>query len=137
MRVTSKSSSAVRHFGEQGTSLNLAICLAAACGELITTSPWKDRARAFILTLVVEDAIIYVASGKGLLLTSPKDEESDPERHELTQGDFVFIPAWTEHQALNEAEGDMVWVIIRSGSQPVEVSLTDWGGPQMKSKTKR
>lgn len=76
-----------------------------------------------------QDAIIYVALGRGVLLTASKDEEdSEPERHELSQGDFAAVPAWTEHQVLNEsAEQDTHWVIIRSGSHPVEVHLKGWG----------
>ncbi|KAK3939997.1 RmlC-like cupin domain-containing protein [Diplogelasinospora grovesii] len=81
-----------------------------------------------------QDAIVYAVSGKGALLSSPKDEGEDPVRFEIDQGDFAFIPAWTEHQAVNESEEeDMRWVVIRSGSHPVEVSLTDWAGPQAKA----
>ena len=77
------------------------------------------------------DAILYVAGGSGLLLTSPGDDEEQPRRHELTQGDFAFVPCWTEHQILNESdEADMVLVIIRSGSQPVKVPLKGWGGDE-------
>jgi uncharacterized RmlC-like cupin family protein len=55
-------------------------------------------------------------------------------RHPLSQGDFAFIPAWTEHQAVNESDHvDLVWVVVRSGPHPVEVSLTDWGGSQVGS----
>ena len=86
----------------------------------------------------MEDAIVYVAAGKGLLLTSPKDDESEAERHELSRGDFAFIPAWTEVQAVNEAaEEDLVWVVIRNGPRPVEVSLTDWGGPEARELPQR
>ncbi|KAK3321843.1 RmlC-like cupin domain-containing protein [Apodospora peruviana] len=94
--VTAKSSSTVRHHGEQ-------------------------------------DTIIYAASGRGVLLSNPmdeSDEEPDPKpvRYALEQGDFAFVPAWTEHQVLNESDTEMTWIIIRSGPQPVEVNLTDWGG---------
>lgn len=80
----------------------------------------------------VQETILYAASGKGVLLSHPKDEGDVPERHELEQGDFAFIPAWTEHQAVNESEVDFHLVVIRSGPQPVEVNLTDWGGPEDK-----
>ena len=79
----------------------------------------------------IPDAILYVTGGSGVLLTSPGDEEEQPRRHELTQGDFAFVPCWTEHQMLNESdETDMVLVIIRSGSQPVNVPLKGWGGDE-------
>jgi uncharacterized RmlC-like cupin family protein len=74
-----------------------------------------------------------VASGNGVLLTSPDDDGLEPKRHELSKGDFAFIPAWTEHQALNSSEEeDLVWVVTRAGSSPVEVTLTDWSGAEVK-----
>lgn len=91
--------------------------------------PWPDHDGA----TPQKDAIIYVASGSGILLTSPDDELSEPKRHQLVKGDFAFIPPWTEHQALNESDDeDLVWAVIRSGSRPLEVSLTDWGGAEAK-----
>ncbi len=78
------------------------------------------------------ETIIYTVSGNGALLTQPKDDdhEEQPERHELGPGDFAFIPAWTEHQTVNESDAaDFHMVVIRTGSSPVEVHLTDWGGP--------
>jgi uncharacterized RmlC-like cupin family protein len=81
---------------------------------------------------VPQDAIIFAASGTGVLLTHPKDDDSEPVRYVLAQGDFAFVPAWTEHQAVNESESEELrWVIIRSGSHPTEVSLTGWGGAQV------
>ncbi|KAK0630449.1 RmlC-like cupin domain-containing protein [Bombardia bombarda] len=85
----------------------------------------------------VQDTIIYAASGKGVLLSSPKDEGDEPVRYDLDQGDFAVVPPWTEHQALNESEGDLLWVVIRNGPQPVEVNLTDWGGSQVTDASKR
>ncbi|GAB1317764.1 Cupin type-2 domain-containing protein [Madurella fahalii] len=79
-----------------------------------------------------QDTIIYAVSGKGVLLSHPRDEGDVPERYELAPGDFAFIPAWTEHQAVNESEDDFHLVVIRSGGQPVEVNLTDWGGSEAK-----
>jgi len=85
--------------------------------------------------MVRKEAIIYAVSGKGVLLSSPKDEDEEedeePERHVIEMGDFAFIPAWTEHQVVNESdEEDLHWVITRSGGQPVEVHLVDWGGDE-------
>jgi uncharacterized RmlC-like cupin family protein len=85
------------------------------------------------LTCVFQDCIIYVASGNGVLLTSPDDDGLEPKRHELSKGDFAFVPAWTEHQARNSSEEeDLVWVVTRAGSSPVEVTLTDWSGAEVK-----
>ncbi|GKT65125.1 cupin domain-containing protein [Colletotrichum tofieldiae] len=81
--------------------------------------------------LCASDTVVYMASGTGLLLVSPGAGQ-DVKRHEMSTGDFAFIPSWTEHQMLNESDQDTVWVIIRSGSQPVKVGLTDWGGDEAK-----
>lgn len=93
-----------------------------------------------------QDTIVYATSGNGLLLTSPTvdpvrairadikgeeptHDEEQPRRHNLCPGDFAFIPAWTEHQVVNEAdEGDVVWILIHSGGERVQVDLAGWGG---------
>lgn len=81
-----------------------------------------------------QDAIIYAASGRGVLLTGPSHGDLEPKRHELVKGDFAFVPAWTEHQVLNQSEeDDLMWVVFRTGPSPVEVNLTGWQGPEAKS----
>lgn len=67
-----------------------------------------------------------------MLLSQPTGDE-DPERHPLAQGDFAFVPPWTEHQLVNESEVDFHLVLIRSGGKPVEVALTAWGGNELKA----
>jgi len=86
------------------------------------------------------DAIIYAASGTGYLLSLTEDEELNekPERHLIEKGDFAFIPAWTEHQAVNTSpDKDLHWVMVRSGPQPVEVDLMDWGGDQIEDPSRQ
>jgi uncharacterized RmlC-like cupin family protein len=62
----------------------------------------------------------------------------EPKRYVLAKGDFAFIPAWTEHQALNESEeDDLMWIVIRTGPSPVQVDLTEWEGPEAKDKSQR
>ncbi|KAI8629755.1 cupin domain-containing protein [Xylariaceae sp. FL1651] len=78
------------------------------------------------------ETIIYAASGKGILVTNPAGEEQ-LKRHELSAGDFAFIPAWTEHQEINETDEDVVWVLIRSGPEPIVVYLTGWDGDEAKA----
>jgi uncharacterized RmlC-like cupin family protein len=80
------------------------------------------------LTIFI-DTIIYAASGRGVLVTNPGNE-SNLKRNELSPGDFAFIPPWTEHQEVNDTDEDVVWILIRSGPEPVVVYLTDWGGDQ-------
>ncbi|KAL2138170.1 hypothetical protein VTI28DRAFT_7358 [Corynascus sepedonium] len=84
-----------------------------------------------------QETIIYAVSGKGSILSQPKGDDDEPERHELEPGDFAFIPAWTEHQAVNNSEVDWHLVIIRSGGRPIEVNLTGWGGAESKEAAKQ
>ncbi|KAK1752982.1 RmlC-like cupin domain-containing protein [Echria macrotheca] len=93
----------------------------------------KPRSRTTIRHNAEQDAIIYAVSGTGVLLWIPNDEEVEeeekPERQIIEKGDFAFIPAWREHQVLNESKDqDLHWVVIRSGPAPVEVDLLHWGG---------
>lgn len=74
--------------------------------------------------------MMYLVSGSGVLLVKESLQET-PQRHALTQGDFVFLPAWTEHQMHNEdSEVDAVWVVFHVGSRPVKANLMDWGGAE-------
>lgn len=79
------------------------------------------------------ETIIYAASGKGVLVTNTGNGEENLKRHELSSGDFAFIPPWTEHQEINETDEDVVWILIRSGPEPVVVYLTGWDGDQAKA----
>ncbi|KAI1802998.1 RmlC-like cupin [Daldinia bambusicola] len=79
-----------------------------------------------------QETIIYAASGKGILVTSAGADE-EPKRHELSPGDFAFIPPWTEHQEINDTDENVVWILIRSGPEPVVVYLTGWGGGEAKA----
>lgn len=97
----------------------------------------KPKASSTIRHNGEQEAIIYTVSGTGALLSAPKDEDEDedekPERHPIAKGDFAFIPAWTEHQVVNESDDeDLHLVITRTGPQPVEVGLVDWGGDEAK-----
>ena len=126
--------SAVHHHGEQG----------GFCRPRITTINTQhddDEFREWEILLTtlhlpvprVLDTIIYAASGKGVLVTNPHDDVEKLQRHELSAGDFAFVPPWTEHQELNETDEDVVWVLIRSGPHPVVVYMTDWGGAETKA----
>ncbi|KAL2132676.1 hypothetical protein VTI74DRAFT_3515 [Chaetomium olivicolor] len=83
-----------------------------------------------------QEAMVYAVSGNGVLFSQPKGDKDVPERHEFGAGDFAFIPAWTEHQLVNESESDFHLVLFRSGGEPVEVNLADWGGREVKTKSK-
>ncbi|KAI0456339.1 RmlC-like cupin domain-containing protein [Xylaria acuta] len=80
-----------------------------------------------------QETIIYAASGKGVLVTNTGGGEDQLKRHELSPGDFALIPPWTEHQEINETDEDVVWILIRSGPEPIVVYLTGWDGDQAKA----
>lgn len=71
-----------------------------------------------------------MVSGSGVFLVQGGQKEG-AQRNELTQGDLVFVPSWTEHQLVNETDDDAVWLLIQSGSRPVGADLTDWGGDEI------
>lgn len=107
--MEARSSSTVHHHGEQDT-----IVYATRGNGVLLTSPAVDPVRAIRADIKGE---------------APTRDEEQPRRHELSPGDFAFIPAWTEHQVVNEAdEGDIVWVLIQSGGERVQVDLAGWGG---------
>lgn len=133
--VKPSASTTIRHNGEQGTPPP------PPPPTQLTPPPPK------------KDAIIHATSGTGLLLSSPPDNlippsdatssssssSSDkPERHVLSQGDFAVVPAWTEHQIVNESDTvELHWIVTRSGPSPVEVNLTGWGGSELQAETER
>ncbi|KAI0810181.1 RmlC-like cupin domain-containing protein [Xylaria sp. FL0064] len=82
-----------------------------------------------------QETIIYAASGRGILVTNTGGGEDQLNRHELSAGDFAFVPPWTEHQEINETDEEVVWILIRSGPEPVVVYLTGWDGDRAKADT--
>ncbi|POS69260.1 hypothetical protein DHEL01_v212346 [Diaporthe helianthi] len=106
LTVGARSASAVHHHGEQ--------VYATRGNGVLLTSPAVDPVRAIRADIKGE---------------APTREEEQPRRHNLCSGDFAFIPAWTEHQVVNESdEGDIVWVFIHNGGERVQVDLVGWGG---------
>ncbi len=74
-----------------------------------------------------QDTIVYAASGHGAVVS-----DNGKTRQELAPGDFTLIPAWTEHQEVNDGKEEVIWIITRSGSEPVVVNLEGWGGSTKK-----
>lgn len=68
-----------------------------------------------------QDTIVYAASGKGAIIS-----DNGKTRQVLEAGDFALIPAWTEHQEVNESDEEVKWIITRSGGSPVVVNLEGW-----------
>ncbi|KAF1940481.1 hypothetical protein EJ02DRAFT_406446 [Clathrospora elynae] len=70
-----------------------------------------------------EDTIVYAAKGNGAIMSGPNGEK----RQELAPGDFALIPAYAEHQEVNDSDEDVVWIITRGGRNPVVENLDGWG----------
>ena len=69
-----------------------------------------------------QDTVVYAASGRGAVVS-----EGGRKREELCPGDFALIPAFAEHQEVNDGDEDVVWIIHRSGRNPVVQNLDGWG----------
>ncbi|CZT44559.1 uncharacterized protein RSE6_04745 [Rhynchosporium secalis] len=89
------------------------------CASVMTASPHTSSA---VHHHGEQDTIVYAASGHGAIIS-----DNGKTRQELAPGDFALIPAWTEHQEVNDGEEEVTWIITRSGSEPVVVNLKGWG----------
>jgi len=69
-----------------------------------------------------EDTIVYASKGHGTIVS-----EGGKQRHDLEPGDWALIPAYAEHQEVNESDEDVVWVIVRGGRIPIVENLSGWG----------
>jgi uncharacterized RmlC-like cupin family protein len=90
------------------------------CGGLMTAQPHTSSA---VHHHGDQETVIYVVSGGGQVRWGQHGEFSE----NLRPGDFVFIPAGVPHQELNPTGERIVWVIVRSGAQPVVVNLPGFG----------
>ncbi|KAK7914977.1 cupin domain-containing protein [Apiospora marii] len=98
------------------------------CATVLTA---KARCASAVHHHGEQDTIIYAASGTGILMTNPGNE-GELVKHELSPGDFAFVPPWTEHQEVNDTDEDVVWILIRNGPTPLVFYLEDWGGDEAK-----
>ncbi|KAF2876959.1 hypothetical protein BDV95DRAFT_481374 [Massariosphaeria phaeospora] len=70
-----------------------------------------------------EDTIVYAAKGHGAIVSGPNGSK----RQELAPGDFALLPAYTEHQEVNDTDEEITWIITRGGSNPIVHNLELWG----------
>jgi len=89
------------------------------CASLMTALP---KSASAVHHHGPQDTIVYAASGYGAIVS-----EGGKKRQDLAPGDFALIPAYAEHQEVNDGDEEVVWVITRSGSQPVVENLEGWG----------
>jgi len=69
-----------------------------------------------------QDTVIYAVAGHGAVVS-----DGGRERRVLAPGDFCLIPAYAEHQEVNDGDEEVVWSIVRSGREPVVENLKGWG----------
>jgi uncharacterized RmlC-like cupin family protein len=72
------------------------------------------------------DTIVYAAKGHGAIVSGPDGSK----RQELGPGDFALIPAYAEHQEVNDSDEEIVWIITRGGRNPIVHNLDGWGKSQ-------
>lgn len=68
------------------------------------------------------DTIVYAAKGHGAIVSGPNGSN----RQELAPGDFALIPAYAEHQEVNDSDEDITWIITRGGRNPIVHNLEGW-----------
>ena len=50
---------------------------------------------------------MYAAKGHGAIVSGPNGSK----RQELASGDFALIPAFAEHQEVNDSDEEVTWII--------------------------
>lgn len=72
--------------------------------------------------MLLPDTIVYAAKGHGAIVYGVNGSK----RHDLVPGDFALIPAYAEHQEVNDSDEDVVWIITRGGRNPIVENLDGW-----------
>jgi uncharacterized RmlC-like cupin family protein len=79
----------------------------------------------------IQDTIVYAVSGHGSLVSSSGKTQDGPFgdlRQDLNPGDWALIPAYREHQEVNDSDEEVVWVIVRAPEGvPIVENLKGWG----------
>ena len=60
-----------------------------------------------------QDTVVFAFKGHGTIVS-----EGGKNKQILEPGDYALIPAWTEHQEVNETDEEVIWCIVRSGMFP-------------------
>ena len=69
-----------------------------------------------------QDTIAYCVRGQALLVS-----DGGKKKHILNPGDFALIPAYAEHQEVNQGNEEVELIITRSGRVPEVVNFEAWG----------
>ena len=68
-----------------------------------------------------QDTVVYAVKGHGTVVS-----EGGKKRQDLGPGDFCLIPAYAEHQEVNDGDEEVTWTIVRSGRTPFVENLEGW-----------
>lgn len=93
--------------------------LASICSSIMLAEPHSASA---VHHHGAQDTIVYAVRGQGAVVS-----EGGKKRQVLKQGDFALIPAYQEHQEVNDGDEEVEWIIVRSGAEPDVVNLEGWG----------
>jgi len=80
-----------------------------------------------------QDTIVYAVAGHGSLVcsSSPAPVHHGDTKVTLQLGDWALIPAYREHQEVNDGEEPLVWALVRApGGAPETVNLAGWCGKE-------
>ena len=90
------------------------------CPPSCALERFRDIVR--VVPEILADTIVYAAKGHGALVSGTNGNK----RQELAPGDFALIPAYAEHQEVNDSNEDVVWIITRGGRNPIVQNLEAW-----------
>jgi len=69
-----------------------------------------------------QDTVVFAFSGHGTVVSN-----GGKTRQVLAPGDYALIPAYAEHQEVNDGDEEVMWCIVRSGREPKVVNVDGWG----------
>ncbi|QUC19009.1 uncharacterized protein UV8b_03250 [Ustilaginoidea virens] len=101
------------------------------CDKMSTTvMTIRPRSKTPVRHNSEQDAIMYTVSGTGTLIVN-EGFDAELRSHDISPGDFAYVPAWTEHQMVNSQDVELVCVVVHGGPRPVGAILADWGGDEV------
>ncbi|KAI0158036.1 RmlC-like cupin [Hypoxylon sp. FL1284] len=121
--------SALSQSGGQTSGMSRSNAIVDKCDGICATSMVsKPHTASGVHHHAEQDTVIYAVKGRGTVVS-----EGGSKRVDLEPGDYALIPAFMEHQEVNDGDEDVVWTIVRSGRVPEVVNLTGWNGEPVTS----
>ncbi|KAI4863563.1 RmlC-like cupin [Hypoxylon rubiginosum] len=116
--------SAIKESGGQTEGMIRSNAIVDKCDGICATSMLaKPHTASAVHHHGEQDTIVYAVKGRGTIISEGGSKIVD-----LEPGDYALIPAFMEHQEVNNGDEDVVWTIVRSGRIPEVFNLTDWNG---------